>query len=369
MPTMLNKIFAGKDDGSVEIWNASSGKLVYTILSPAADYGSVSALEPTPAYSLLAIGYGAGPLVIHDVREDAVVMEFNGGDLPSGPPVTSITFRTDGLGAGDDGRKSGVMATASQASGDITMWDLTDGGRKSGVLRGAHAFQSDQAAGGITKAAFLPGQSVLVSSGLDNSLKTWILDESPFSPIPRALHARSGHAGSITRLHFLPSASDGSDMSGKWLLASSMDRSLWAWSLRKDGQSTELSQGAVRKKAKKIGILASQGKESLEELKAPPISHMACSLNRDGGMGATPGKQPVWQSAGHRNNGQGGTESSNMTGWESIVTSHYGESKARTWFFGRKRAGRWAFETGDKTEVTVRINDSLLGAMALLTDV
>ena len=43
----------------------------------------------------------------------------------------------------------------------------------------------------------------------------------------------------------------------------------------------------------------------------------------------------------------------NMTGWESIVTGHAGDKTARTWFWGRKRAGRWTFDTGDATEVKV----------------
>ncbi|GAB7350580.1 hypothetical protein MBLNU459_g1155t2 [Dothideomycetes sp. NU459] len=351
MPTLLNKIVAGKEDGTVEIWNVSSGKLVYSILPPAADYGAVTALESTPALSLLAIAYEAGPLVIQDIQADRKIMQFNvGSQGSSGAAITSISFRTDGLGAGDDGRKSGVMATASTEGGDVTLWDLNNGGRKAGVLRGAHAAPAASAAGGVSKAEFLPGQSILVTSGLDNSLKTWIFDDTPFSPIPRILHSRSGHGAPVSTLAFLPEASDGSDAAGKWLLSTSQDRSLWGWSLRRDGQSTELSQGNVTKKARKAGILSSEGRDTMEALKAPPITCIACSLNRDGGVGAIPGKQPIWQGSG-KGKSAGSTESSNMTGWESVVTAHEGDSKARTWFWGRKRAGRWAFETGDGGEV------------------
>lgn len=351
MPTLLNKIVAAKHDGTVEIWNVSSGKLVYSILPPAADYGAVTALESTPALSLLAIAYEAGPLIIQDIQADKQIMQLNVASQGSGSAaITSITFRTDGLGAGDDGRKSGVMATASAESGDITLWDLNNGGRKAGVLRGAHAAPSISASGGVTKAEFLPGQSILVSTGLDNSLKTWIFDDTPFSPIPRILHSRSGHGAPVSTLAFLPEAADGSDAAGKWLLSTSQDRSLWGWSLRRDGQSTELSQGNVTKKARKAGILSSEGRDTIEALKAPPITCIACSLNRDGGVGAIPGKQPIWQGTG-KGKGAGSTESSNMTGWESVVTAHEGDSKARTWFWGRKRAGRWAFETGDGGEV------------------
>ncbi|KAF4550889.1 Utp21-like protein [Elsinoe fawcettii] len=353
VPTLLNKILLGKDDGSVEIWNVASGKLIYTVLPESAESGPVTALEPAPALGLVAVGYNDGTVVIHDVCADRrIVQIFAGSDSKGSYPITTISFRTDGLGAGDDGRTPGVMATASIRSGDMTLWDLNGGGRKAGVLRGAHAGPTKSTPGGVSKIEFLPGQAVLVSSGLDNHLNTWIFDETPFSPVPRPLHSRGGHGAPVSKLHFLPSASDGSDMSGKWLLASSKDRSLWGWSLRRDGQSSELSQGAVKKKARKSGIMSSEGRDSIEALKAPPITSIACSLNRDGGIGAIRGKQPIWQAPGSSKTQQRDAETSSMTGWESVITAHENDSKARTWFWGRKRAGRWAFETSDKSTVS-----------------
>ncbi len=359
MSTYLNKICAGRRDGSVEIWNLRTGKLLYTLLPPAADFGAVTALQPTPALSLLAIAYESGPVIIRDVRVDKEVMRLNTGGS-SALAITSISFRTDGLGAGDDGRQDGVMATASASSGDITFWDLNKGGRKAGILRGAHGPPSSvkgAVGGGISKIEFLAGQGVIVSSGLDNSLKSWIFDETPFSPIPRILHSRSGQAAPVSALRFLPSSSDGSDDTGKWLLSASQDRSLWGWSLRRDGQSTELSQGAIQKKAKKMGLLngnaeATKNHVKLEDLKASPITCMACSLNRDGGIGAMPGVNGIWNNSS-KVKGQDPKKKQevNMTGWESIVTGHVGDKTARTWFWGRKRAGRWAFDTSDGTEV------------------
>lgn len=232
-----------------------------------------------------------------------------------------------------------------------------------GVLRGAHNPPSEgirTVGGGINKVEFLVGQPVLVTTGLDNSLKTWIFDETPFSPVPRILHSRSGHGAPVTRLEFLPSDADGADAGGKWLLSAGQDRSLWGWSLRRDGQSTELSQGNMRKKAKKAGILANGGTStepsaSLEDLKAPEITCMAASLNRDGGMGASAGERSIWTNTrgGHGNRRATHASTSSSTGWESVVTGHKGDKLARTWFWGRKKAGRWAFETGDGGEVKV----------------
>lgn len=369
MPTYLNKVFVGRRDGWVEIWNISTGKLIYTILPPSPKCGPVACLEPTPALSLLAISYSNGPLIIHDVLMDKRVVALVAGTEDA--PVTSVSFRTDGQGAGQDGRKDGVMATATTSNGDVTFWDLNKGGRMLGVLRSAHnppAHDGPTVGGGISKIEFLPGQPVIVTSGLDNSLRSWIFDETPFSPIPRVLHSRSGHAAPVTCLEFLPSDFDGAEAGSKWLLSGGKDRSLWGWSLRRDGQSTELSQGNIRKKAKKVGILSSSALShgpttTLDDLKAPEITCIASSLNRDGGIGALPGKQPIWQKGSNQKRSD--AELSAMTGWESVVTGHKSDSYARTWFWGRKRAGRWAFQTGDGMNVSA-VTISPCGTFALL---
>ena len=356
MPTFLNKVIVGKNDGSVEMWNVSTGKLVYTFQPSDHSSGSVTALQPIPALSLLAIARSDGSIVIHDVRADKIVLQL-GNKKARRATITSISFRTDSLGAGRDGQKEGIMATAGPDDGDVTLWDLNDGGRVSGILRGAHNPASSidgGVSGGISKVEFLPGQAVMVTSGLDNALKSWIFDGKALTTVPRVLHSRSGHAAPITTLGFMPTNSDGADASGKWLLSAARDQSLWGWSLRRDGQSTELSQGHIRKKAKKLGAVGKSlnldNSTSLEDLKAPEIRCFACSLNRDGGMGTASGGGAVWTNAASK---KGPNPSGNAAlSWESIVTGHRGDKYARTWVWGRKKAGRWAFETGDGTEVT-----------------
>ncbi|KAI0022751.1 WD domain-containing protein [Xylariomycetidae sp. FL0641] len=373
MPTYLNKVFAGRRDGWVEIWNVSTGKLIYTILPPSPKCGPVTCLQPSPALSMMAIAYAGGPLVIHNVLTDKRVLQVTAGTEDA--PVTSIAFRTDGMGAGQDGRKEGVMATATEANGDVTFWDLNDGGRVMGVLRSAHnppAQEGLRVRGGVSKVEFLAGQPVIVTSGRDNSLKTWIFDETPFSPIPRILHTRSGHAAPPTSLRFLPTDFEGAEAGNKWLLSGGQDRSLWGWSLRRDGQSTELSQGNIRKKAKKFGILAGNALShgpttTLDDLKAPEITCIACSLNRDGGMGAMPGKQALWQKSRDQKKPLD-AELSGMTGWESVVTAHKDDPYVRTWFWGRKRAGRWAFQTGDGASVST-VTMSPCGTFAVVGSV
>lgn len=341
MPTYLNKVFVGCSDGSVEIYNISTAKLVHTLHAPSPTAGRVTALVPAMALCVLAVAYSDGSLCLYDVDTDETIIS---ASSTGSKPITSITFRSDGVGAGDDGRKDGVMATASIESGDITLWDLNHGGRVTGVVRGAHETSTSTRASGITRIEFLPGQPVIVSSGLDNAIRSWVFDATPFSPMPRMLHVRSGHAAPVTELMFLPAASDGSEASGKWLLSAGKDRSLWGFSLRKDGQNTELSQGNVNSKAKKVGLL-SEDRSAIEDMKASPIVDMACCLNRDGGMGSVSGA--VWSNARKTT-----AEESSMTGWESIVSAHVDDKFARTWSWGRKRAGRWKFESGDAKPVT-----------------
>ena len=356
MPTFLNKIFVGKGDGSVEIWNLSTGRLIYTIFPPGLVSGAVTVLEPSPALSVLAIARSNGSITLHNVRTDKSLLVVN-GKSPQSSEISSISFRTDGLGAGDDGNKEGIMATASSGSGDVTLWDLNNGGRVKGVLRGAHNPSSSLGhSGRVNRVEFLPGQDVMITSGSDNALKSWIFDANSLSSTPRILHARSGHAAQVTRLSFVPSNSEGAETSGKWLMSAGRDQSFWGWSLRRDGQSTELSQGNVRSKAKKLGLLGkNHGLESstaLEDLKAPEITSIACSLNRDGGMdGASAGGGSVWSNASSKK-GPNNASDTNTTGWESVVTAHRGDQYARTWFWGRKKAGRWAFPSGDGTDVT-----------------
>ncbi|KAA8649235.1 rRNA-processing protein UTP21 [Aspergillus tanneri] len=348
MPTYLNKIFVGRHDGLVDIWNVKTGKLIYSIVPASMEAGGVTSLEPSTVLSLIAVAYKNGGLYIYNIETGQVFMSLRTNSSKM-PQITSIAFRSDGIGAGDDGQKPGVMATTCIDSGDITMWDFNGGSRVTGTLRSAHLVSQNEAGSGINHIKFLAGQPVLVSSGKDNALRTWVFDHSTFSPIPRPLHSRRGHSAAITTLDFLPSLSDGSEFRGKWLLSASKDRSLWGFSVRKDSQNTEISQGSVERKAnKRAGASLVTNRAHIiaqEDFKASEVTCIACSLNRDGGIGVTTSGS-VWANPKSKN-----TEASNRTGWESIVTGHRGDRYARTWFWGKKKAGRWIFETSDGTDV------------------
>ncbi|PWY63560.1 snoRNA binding protein [Aspergillus heteromorphus CBS 117.55] len=362
MPTYLNKVFVGRCDGKVDIWNVKTGRMIYSVLPVTPLAGPVTAIQPSPVLSLIAIAHKSGALSISNVETGQLVMSLR-TDSPQLPSITSIAFRNDGLGAGEHGQSPGAMATGCMDNGDVTIWDLNNGGKVMGVLRRAHRTSANETGSGLNNIQFLDGQPVMVSSGGDNSLRTWVFDQSPFSYIPRPLHSRSGQSAPITALNFLPSASDGSESSGKWLLSASKDCSLWGFSVRKDSQNSEISQGAVESKTKrKVPSSDATGTPQTNmqsDFRAPEITCIACSLNRDGGMGVTT-SGPVWANPKVTR-----TDDSSKTGWESMVTGHRGDKYARTWFWGKKKAGRWAFETSDGTEVK-SVAISCCGTFALL---
>jgi U3 small nucleolar RNA-associated protein 21 len=80
-----------------------------------------------------------------------------------------------------------------------------------------------------------------------------------------------------------------------------------------DSQTTELSQGSIVKKSKQLGLKAMQ-------LKLPTITDFAAEHSRE-------------------------------RDWDNIVTTHVGESAARTWFWQNKNLGKHKLQhpsvTGD----------------------
>jgi U3 small nucleolar RNA-associated protein 21 len=98
--------------------------------------------------------------------------------------------------------------------------------------------------GGVCTVAFLPGEPLVVTSGQDNSLKMWIFDQQDGTP--RLLKTREGHSHPPNQVRFY---GDGSS-----LLSSGEDRALRSFSILRDQQSRELSQGSLLKQSKLRGV-------------------------------------------------------------------------------------------------------------------
>lgn len=132
-------------------------------LRPSSAFSSASAitaLVQSPAVDIVGIGFASGEVSIYDIRADERLLGVNmGSGLGGGAGgdtgrITSLGFRSDG---------EPILATAS-SNGHIAFWDLNAGGRLLNVLRGAHE-------GAVTALEWIPGQPLMISCGVDNSVK------------------------------------------------------------------------------------------------------------------------------------------------------------------------------------------------------
>lgn len=285
-PTYLNKIVI-VTVSNLLIFNIHSGKLLYTSETFT---DQLSTIESAPVLDIVAIGTVKGQVILYNIRKGRTVHTIEAGESP----VNAISFRTDGS----------PHLVAALNTGDLFFYDL-DRDSRIHVLRGAH----QESYGGVAKAQFLNGQSIVVTNGADNHLKEYVFDPSLsttnsaiVSP-PRHLRSRGGHSAP-------PSSIVYADPTSHYLLSASRDRTFWSFSLRKDAQSQELSQRA-HKKANSQRAAGPTIKE-----KFPEVLSIAIENAREGE-------------------------------WENILTAHRDESFARTWDSRNKRVGRHTLHTID----------------------
>lgn len=287
MPTYLNKIVVVTRTNLL-LYNIRTGKLLYT----SDEFPEqITAVEVAPALDILALGTASGEVFMYNLRKGRIIRRIK----MMQSRISSLSFRTDG---------SAHLCLGS-TNGDIVFYDL-DRRSRIHVLKGIHS----ESYGGITRASYLNGQPIVVTSGGDNQLKEYVFDPSlsqsdsgvVVQP-PRFLRSRGGHSQQPSFISF-------GDNSAHFILSASRDRSFWAFSLRKDAQSQELSQ-RLHKKPDGGRIGGSAIKEKFPEITAIAISN------------------------------------ARVGEWENILTAHMNEKEARTWDLRSKRVGRWTFGTTD----------------------
>ncbi|SCW01838.1 LAFE_0E08372g1_1 [Lachancea fermentati] len=287
LPTYLNKVIV-VTKSNILLYNIRSGKLLF---SSDEFPDQITAAEPAPVLDIVALGTVSGEIIMYNIRKGKKVRTIK---MPA--PVSSLSFRTDG---------SEHLAVGS-TTGDLIFYDLERRTRIH-ILKNIHR----EAYGGVSKACFLNGQPIVVTTGNDNQLKEYVFDpslsqndsESVVQP-PRFLRSRGGHSLPPTCIAF-------ADSQSHFILSSSRDRSLWGFSLRKDAQSQELSQRLHKKKdGSRIG-------GSTNGEKFPEIITFSIENARQGE-------------------------------WENILTAHKDEKFARTWNSATKRVGRWTLATIDE---------------------
>ncbi|KAI9189913.1 rRNA-processing protein utp21 [Blastocladiella emersonii ATCC 22665] len=276
--TYLNKVLVGSSQGTMQIWNIKTGKLIYEF-DPLGS--AVTTIVQSPVIDVVAIGTLDGHIHLHNLKLDERI-----GRYHQEARVTALAFRSD---------KDASMLASANHQGDIAIWDLAKR-RLVHQVKGAHD-------GLIPSMHFLNGQPLLVTSGADNAIKQFIFD-SP-DGVPRLLKFRSGHSQPPTQVRFY-------DEHGRTLITAAKDRALRTFSVVRDAQSTEMSQGAGTGTAAATGTHATKGAKrhgiTLDQLRLPPVTSLAANplTERD---------------------------------WDNVITAHDNHPEARTWSFRRKALG------------------------------
>lgn len=219
--TYLNKVLFGSSQGSLQLWNVKSNKLLYTFPGWAS---AVTALQQTPAVDVVGVGLASGQIIIHNIRIDETLMKFQ----QDWGPVTALSFRTDG---------HPIMASGSPV-GHIGLWDLEEKKLVS-QMRDAHT----TAIAGLT---FLHSEPLLITNGADNAIRVWIFDVTGGDG--RLLRHRMGHSAPPTKIRH-------HDQSGLHILSAGQDGTLQSFSTVHERFNKSLGHGSLnKKKAKKKGV-------------------------------------------------------------------------------------------------------------------
>eukprot|EP00045_Choanoeca_perplexa_P015567 m.197790 g.197790 ORF g.197790 m.197790 type:complete len:898 (+) comp17026_c0_seq4:772-3465(+) len=238
--TYLNKLLIGSQQGSLQLWNIRTQKLIYSFKS---FNSAITCLEQAPALDVVAVGQADGHVRLHHLKADRTLIKFH----HDGGPITAITFRTDG---------PAIMATTNTL-GTVALWDL-DTQRLVATMSECHD-------GSLSGLKYLPSRALLLTAGQDNKLKLFAFDSADGTG--RLLRHREGHSAPPTKLRFYNDQFE--------FLSAGSDHSLRMFSVLKDERSVELSQGSLVKKAKAKGMTA-------EQLKLPLLSAMSAEPVRQG---------------------------------------------------------------------------------------
>ncbi|XP_073480708.1 WD repeat-containing protein 36 [Aquarana catesbeiana] len=218
--TYLNKIILGSQQGTLQLWNVKSNKLLYTFKGWET---GVTVLQQAPAVDVVAVGLTSGKIIVHNIKFDETLMIFH----QEWGPITAISFRTDG---------HPIMAAGSPI-GHIGLWDLEEKKLMS-QMRDVHS----TAIAGLT---FVHGEPLLITNAADNALRVWIFDGPGGQG--RLLRFRMGHSAPPTFIRH-------HGLDGKQMLSAGQDGALHSFSTVHDRYSKSLGHGSINKtKAKKMG--------------------------------------------------------------------------------------------------------------------
>ncbi|XP_031952221.1 WD repeat-containing protein 36 isoform X2 [Corvus moneduloides] len=236
--TYLNKILLGSEQGTLQLWNIRSNKLLYSFPG----WGSaVTTLEQAPAVDVVAVGLVSGHIIVHNIKFDETLMKFQ----QDWGPITAISFRTDG---------HPIMAAGSPV-GHIALWDLEEK-KLMCQMQDAHSTA-------IAGMSFVPGEPLLITNGADNALRVWIFDGP--GGTGRVLRSRKGHSAPPTKIRY-------HGQNGEQILSAGQDGTLQSFSTVHEKFNKSLGRGSInKKKSKKKGL-------KLDTMALPPITAFASEV-------------------------------------------------------------------------------------------
>jgi U3 small nucleolar RNA-associated protein 21 len=284
----LDKILIGTEEGHLDLFNIHVGELVYRLkpFERIRDFNvlnnlilrnneeetndddamtiSVTCLCNSSVLDVVAIGLSDGQIILHNIRYDKSLFSL----VHSPGPITSLSFRTDGE----------PCMVSGNAKGEIAVWDLNK--------RSLIQLLSNAHSASVTTLLFVPYEPVLISSGADNTLHSYIFDRSDK---PRLENRKEGHSMPPNYIKFY-------DPSGNWLISAGIDQQVRLTSLV-DRITSQISQ-KLKEKRKRLN--SSKVKLEEKQLRLPVITGLdTCYLRQDD--------------------------------WENMVTCHRGSNIVYTW--------------------------------------
>lgn len=262
-----DKVLVGFEQGHLILMNIVTEQRLYKFKGW---NSAVTCIVQSPIEDVLAIGLEDGHVFVHNIKYDEVVLKI----YQEYGPITSMSFRLD---------EQPYLATASDV-GHIMIWNL-ERKRLSSQIRNAHV-------GPIKKCQFVRNESLLVTSGTDNSIKIWTLDQSDGGG--NLLCQRAGHSKPPTQIRFYGSK-------GFNLLSASRDSTLKMFHMYSERLNRNLGTARTNSKAKHT-------KKSLADTILPPIVRFSAETTKE--------KQ-----------------------WDNIAACHEDSSLVTTWNYDKCRMG------------------------------
>lgn len=298
----------------------------------------VDLFHPDTYLNKIVIGFSNGEIIMFNIKSKKIIHKFNefsGETLTSlvgspDPDIITLGFMNGSVAFFElkkaqklfslkiDGPVSSISfrtdelahVAVGSSKGDVQIFDLDS--RKLEYIVPIHSKC-------VASLFFVPHQPLLVSTSSDNSIKEYLFESSEY----RCLRERSGHYKPPTSIRFF-----GDD--SKYLVSAGCDRSIRFSSIFKDNQNFEFSQGSVKKIASKLKV-------SAEDIKLSEVTEIDIFETK-------------------------------TLKWDNMLTSHRGESFAKTWRFDRKTIGQYSLESSDKSIIS-HVSISSCGNFGLLSTV